>query len=153
VADQKDLDHPVTVTEVASRPTAVVVAVTTWPEFPSLWPVLSGEVWTCLRAAGITRGCRNIMRYLDGRPSVEVGVELTRPCPLTGRVVASELPAARVAMTTHWGSYAQLGEAHDAVVRHCEAHGLTRTGQRWEVYGPHSDDQSQVWTEVCWELA
>jgi hypothetical protein len=51
------------------------------------------EVWACLRAADIHRGCRNVMLYLDDTPRVEVGVELTQPCPLTGRVVSSSLPA------------------------------------------------------------
>jgi hypothetical protein len=86
--------HEVTVAEVGARPTAVVGGATTWQEFPQLWRELSGEVWGCLRAGGIQRGCRNIMLYLDDVPHVEVGVELTQPCPLTGRVVvASALPA------------------------------------------------------------
>jgi hypothetical protein len=74
--------------EAESRPTAVVVAATTWQDFPALWGRLLGEVWDCLHAGGIDRGCRNIMLYLDGVPNVEVGVLLDRPCPLTGRVVA-----------------------------------------------------------------
>ena len=109
--------HEVTVTEVPARPTAVVAATTTWQEFPTLWMELSGEVWACLRAAGIQRGARNVMLYLDDVPHVEVGVELTQPCPLTGRVVSSELPAGEAAMTTRWGSYAELGAAHQAVQR------------------------------------
>jgi effector-binding domain-containing protein len=49
------------------------------------------------------------MLYLDDTSRVEVGVELLRPCPLTGRVVSSSLPAGRVAKTVHYGSYAELG--------------------------------------------
>jgi effector-binding domain-containing protein len=143
--------HEVTLEEVAPRPTAVVPARTTWAEFPTLWPVLSGEVWACLRAAGIDRGCRNVMLY-DDRPSgeieVEIGVELTRPCPLTGRVVASSLPGGRVARTRHHGPYGGLGEAHAAVLRWCAARDLEPAGPRWEVYGPHSDDPALLWTEV-----
>ena len=33
------------------------------------------------------------MLYLDDVPHVEVGVEPTEPCPLTGRVVARDDPA------------------------------------------------------------
>ena len=62
-------------------------------EFPSLWGQPRGEVWDCLHAGGIYRGCRNIMLYLDSVPNVEVGVLLDQPCPLIGRVVASALPA------------------------------------------------------------
>ena len=71
--------YEVTVADGAARPTAVVAATTTWPEFPTLWVPLLDEVWACLRAGGIERGCRNIMLYLDDVPHVEVGVELIRP--------------------------------------------------------------------------
>ena len=145
--------YEVTVNDVAARPTAVVPATTTWPEFPALWGELLGEVWTCLRAEGITGGCRNVMLYLDDTPRVEVGVELLQPCPLTGRIVASALPAGPVAMTVHYGSYAELGAAHQAVHDWCAANGQRLTRTRWEVYGPHRDDPAEVWTEVYWLLA
>lgn len=147
------MSYQVTVTRAQARPTAVVRATTTWPEFRTRWSVLLDEVWACLRAGGIRGGCRNVMLYLDDRPSVEVGVELTVPCELTGNVVASSLPAGEVAMTTHHGSYAGLGAAHDAVVGWCRAEGRALTGVRWEVYGPHRDDPAEVWTEVYWLLA
>jgi effector-binding domain-containing protein len=147
------MNYQVAVKEVEARPTAVVPATTTWQEFPTLWRELSGEVWACLRAGGINRGCRNIMLYWDDVPRVEVGVELLAPCPLTGRVVASALPAGQVAMTTHWGPYSELGEAHRAITDWCAAQGKQKTGARWEVYGPHNDDPAKVWTEVYWLLA
>jgi effector-binding domain-containing protein len=146
------MSYEVTETAVAARPTAVVPATTTWEEFPKLWSVLSGEVWTCLRAGGIERGCRNVMLYLDEVPHVEVGVELTQPCPLTGRVVASTLPGGTVAMTVHRGPYEGLGRAHDAVKQWCQGHGRRRGGPWWEVYGPHDDDPAKVWTEVYYLL-
>jgi effector-binding domain-containing protein len=146
------MEYEVIATEVAARPTAVIAAATTWREFPALWRELSGEVWACLRAGGIDRGCRNVMLYLDDVPHVEIGVELTRSCPLTGRVTASALPAGRVAMTVHRGSYAGLGRAHDAVARWCAARGRPTAGPRWEVYGPHHDDPAEVWTEVFYLL-
>ncbi|MFH5880743.1 GyrI-like domain-containing protein [Arthrobacter sp. NA-172] len=145
--------YEVTVTDVAARPTAVVPATTTWQEFPTLWRELSDEVWACLRAGGISRGCRVVMLYLDDVPHVEVGVELLVPCPLTGRVVASTLPAGRVAVTTHYGAYAGLGDAHRAVFDWCTAQEKQTAGARWEVYGPHNDDPAKVWTEVYYLLA
>jgi hypothetical protein len=56
-------------------------------------------------------------------------------------------------MTTHWGAYSQLGEAHQAVTDWCASQGKRKTGTRWEVYGPHNDDPAKVWTEVYWLLA
>jgi effector-binding domain-containing protein len=148
-----NMNYQVTMTDVETRPTAVVPATTTWQEFPTLWRELSDEVWACLHAGGISRGCRVIMLYWDDVPHVEVGVELLVPCPLIGRVRASALPAGQAAMTVHWGAYSRLGEAHQAVIDWCAAQGKRKTGTRWEVYGPHNDDPAKVWTEVYWLLA
>lgn len=146
------MDYDISLVEAESRPTAVVAATTTWPDFPSLWGQLLGEVWACLRAGGIDRGCRNIMLYLDNVPNVEVGVLLDRPCPLTGRVVASALPAGTTAMTIHRGPFGEVGAAHAAVLRWSAEHGRPPRGIRWEIYGPHHDDPAQQWTEVYWLL-
>ena len=147
------MSYHVTVTEAEARPTAVVAAATTWPEFPALWKQLLDEVWACLRAGGIHSGCRNIMLYLDDVPHVEVGVLLDQPCPLTGRVVASALPAGRVAFTRHYGPYSGLGAAYQAVQDWCAAQDLPAAGPRWEIYGPHDDDPAKVWVKVCYLLA
>lgn len=150
------MTYEVTRTEVQARPTAVVAATTTWQAFPALWKTLLDEVWACLRAGGIQRGCPNIMLYRDDAPhgelAVEVGVELRVPCPLTGRVVHSVLPAGRVAMTVHRGGYVGLGAAHRAVLGWCAAQGQEPAGPRWEVYGPHRDDPAEVWIEVYYLL-
>jgi len=146
------VNYEVTITDVVARPTAVVAATCTWQEFPRLWGQLLGEVWDCLHAGGIYRGCRNIMLYWDDVPNVEVGVVLDQPCQLTGRVVTSALPAGTTAMTVHRGPFGDVGQAHDAVVGWCAAHGQPLTGTRWEVYGPHNDDPAEQWTEVYWLL-
>ena len=61
----------------AARPTVVVAAGTTWQQLPALWPALLGEVWDCLRAGGVTGGCRNVMLYRDAPPGVEIEVGVT----------------------------------------------------------------------------
>jgi effector-binding domain-containing protein len=147
------MSYQVNAMDVADRPTAVVAATTSWQEFPMLWKTLLDEVWACLHAGGVYRGCRNVMLYRDDVPHVEVGVELLVPCPLTGRVVASTLPGGQVAMTVHRGGYAGLGEAHQAVLDWCTTQGRQPAGPHWEVYGPHSDDPAEVWTEVYYLLA
>jgi effector-binding domain-containing protein len=147
------MDYEVRLVDVESRPTAVVAAETTWPDFPGVWGQLLGEVWDCLRAGGINRGCRNIMLYRDSVPNVEVGVLLGQPCPLTGRVVASALPAGTAAMAVHRGPFGDVGAAHDAVQGWCAAHAHRLSSTRWEIYGPHNDDPAQLWTEVYWLLS
>jgi effector-binding domain-containing protein len=137
------MGYAVSLTDVESRPTIVVAATTTWQDFPALWGQLLGEVWDCLHAGGIYRGYRNIMLYLDSVPNVEVGVLLSQPCPLSGRVVASALPAGTAAMTVHRGPFGDVGAAHDAVLGWCAAHKHQPAGTRWEVYGPHNDDPAK----------
>jgi effector-binding domain-containing protein len=88
------------------------------------------------------------MLYLDSVPNVEVGVLLDQPCPLTGRVVASALPAGTAAMTVHRGPFGAVGAAHDALLGWCAAHRHRTDGIRWEIYGPDHDDPAQQWTEV-----
>jgi effector-binding domain-containing protein len=145
--------YEVSVADMAPRPTAVVAARTTWREFPTLWKGLLDEVWACLHACGIYSGCRNVMLYRDDVPNVEVGVELSRPCTLTGRVVASELPGGQIARTVHRGPYAGLAAAHRAVLEWCAAERRSLAGPRWEVYGPHRDDPADLWTEVDYLLS
>jgi len=103
------MDYEVTVADVPARRAAVIAAATTWQEFPTLWGQLLGEVWGCLRAGGIERGCRSVILYGDSAPTVEVGVLLDQPCSLTGCVVASTLPAGTTATAVHRGSFAELG--------------------------------------------
>jgi effector-binding domain-containing protein len=67
-------------------------------------------------------------------------------------VTASELPAGQAAVTVHRGSYAGLGAAHQAVLGWCAERDLALSGTRWEIYGPHHEDQTQAWTEVYWLL-
>jgi effector-binding domain-containing protein len=140
-------------TNEAARPTLVVRAGTTWPEFASRWKPMLDEVWAFLRANNVTSGCRNIMLYLDDQPNVEVGVISPSRGNLTGQIVVSELPAGSVATTVHHGPYADLGAAHDAVQQWCAARGLSTAGPRWEVYGPHHDDTAQLETQVYYLLA
>jgi effector-binding domain-containing protein len=151
--------HPVEVVRVAPTPTLVVRAETTWQDFPALWRPMLDQVWARLRAHGVTSGCRNVMLYLDEVPHVEVGVVLPSlvagvPEHLAGDdVVVSALPGGGIARTTHVGGYAGLGRAHDAVTRWVALNGENVAGPRWEVYGPHDDDEAKVWTDVCYLLA
>jgi effector-binding domain-containing protein len=147
--------HDVIVKHVGARPTAVVAATTTLSLWPSVWPELLSEVWACLRAGGIERGCPNVMLYRGTGDDIdaEVGVELRQPCRLTGRIVHSTLPVGEVAVSVHRGPYAELGGAYDAIAEWCARHGLRRTDTRWEIYGPHRDDPAELTTTVYWLLS
>jgi effector-binding domain-containing protein len=145
--------YEIAISQVEPLPTAVVPATTTWSEFPVVWRELLGEVWACLRAGGVQRGCPNVMLYLDDTPRVEVGVWLRAACELTGRVVHSRLPTGRAATTIHRGPYQRIGDAHRAVIEWCAATSERPTGVRWEIYGPHRDDPAELTTQVFWLLS
>jgi effector-binding domain-containing protein len=120
---------------VEARPTAVIAETTSWAGFPELWPRLLDEVWSAVRPRrDEIRPRRNVMLYKDDVPNVEVGVEIAGSYAPVGRIVASALPAGRVAMTTHRGSW-DVGPAHQAVIDECDRLGLERVGPRWEIYG------------------
>jgi effector-binding domain-containing protein len=145
---------PVSVVEVGHRPTAVIASTTTWSEFPALWGQLLGEVWDFLRVNEhlVVGGGSSVMVYRDDAPSIEVGVLVSGDFAPTGRIAPSALPVGPAAHAVHRGPYSELGMTHDAVVSWCDANGRSRTGQRWEIYGDHHDDPSQLTTEIFWQL-
>ena len=61
-------------------------------------------MWDTVRGDEEVRPGRNVMLYLDDVPHVEVGAEAAGPFAPRGRIVASELPGGRVAMTRLVGS-------------------------------------------------
>lgn len=139
---------------VEAIPTAVVAQATTWEEFPALWGKLLDEVWAFVRGSDLAPG-RNVMLYKDGRPNVEVGVEVARAFAPRGRVVPSSLPAGRAARTVSRGapSVEGLAAAHDAVHAWCAAEGHELTGVRWEIYDHWRDEPESFETEVYWLLS
>jgi len=114
-------------------------------------PAACGEVWTFIRTAGLPRPGRHTALYLnDG--SIEVGAEVSEPFAGNDRVRCSQLPAGRVATTTHFGPYQRLGEAHAAIRQWCDQHGHRHSKVCWEIYG-HWDaswnsDPSKIRTDV-----
>lgn len=144
-------------------------------EIPARIQGLLGEVWTLLRANSVISTGRNVAIYTavkdgaavsgaDGAAGLRAdapggrvidawfGVEVHETIPPSDRVVATATPAGPFASTVHWGEYARLGEAHDAVQAWCRANGRRMTGTCWEVYGPWNDDWAKVRTNVYYQL-
>jgi effector-binding domain-containing protein len=69
-----------------------------------------------------------------------------------GAVEPLQTPHGVAAMTTHWGDYGRLGEAHAAVVAWCRAHGRTLAGPSWEVYGHWDADPARLRTDIYYLL-
>jgi effector-binding domain-containing protein len=144
----------VRIVDTDETPTAVVRATSSWSEYPALWPRLLERVWSVVRERGVPAG-RNVMRYLDDVPHVEVGVELEGPCEDLGELERSQLPPGRAATTVIVGQLTadRIGLAHDAIHRYCGRNGISLNGERWEIYGHQRGDPDLIETAVYWPLS
>lgn len=77
----------------------------------------------------------------------EVGVPVRAPVKATGRVRASELPAAKVLQTTYLGPYEGLGAAWGEFQKQIVAEGHSTAVNFWERYvaGPESSPDPSRW--------
>jgi effector-binding domain-containing protein len=136
-------------------PLAVVRRQAAQAELAALVPECCGIVWQAVKAQKAAAG-RHVAIYWDASIRLEVGVELLGPFDDDGEVVRSATPSGRVASVTHLGPYGELGFAHDAVRRWCDAQGHRLAGPSWEIYGhwrPEWDaDPSSIRTDVCYLL-
>lgn len=115
------------------------------------------QVYAAARAGAVHLDGQNVFVYhtVPDRPTeldVAFGVGVTAPFVRVDSVQPTQLPTGEVATTTHWGNYATLGAAHDAVVEWCRAHGRQRAEASWEVYGHWTDDESRLRTDVFYLL-
>jgi effector-binding domain-containing protein len=77
----------------------------------------------------------------------EVGVPVSEPVAPTGRVIASSLPAAKVARVVYRGPYEDLGVAWQEFDAWITDHGHTPAADLWEVYlsGPEAHADPAQW--------
>lgn len=119
-------------------------------------PAACGEVWSFARSAGLPRPGRHVALYLEAGV-VEAGAEVSERFASGDRVHCSQLPAGRVATTTHFGPYPRLAEAHTAVREWAAEQGHRLSGICWEIYGHWDEewnaDPSRIRTDVFHLLA
>ena len=113
------------------------------------------QVYAAAQRGAVQLDGQNVFVYQDvpewpKLAYVGFGVGVTAPFAAVGAVRPTQLPTGEVAMTTHVGSYARLGAAHDAIRDWCRTHGHPLTGQRWEVYGHWADDEAELRTDVLY---
>jgi effector-binding domain-containing protein len=145
----------VAVKTVEPAPTAVVVAATTWAEFPKAWKPMLDAVWSFLRGdapEGLSKQGHNIMLYKDDVPNVEVGVQVNSSFDPVGHVVPSILPGGLVSTATHTGPITNIGDTHAAVCEWSKGNGYQLAGPRWEIYGDPDPSTGDVEVEVFWLL-
>ncbi len=136
--------------------TAVIRSRVQPKELSKFVPAACGEVWSFIRSAHLPRPGRHTALYLDSG-LVEVGAEVSEPFSGNDRVHFSQLPAGRVATTTHFGPYGRLGEAHSEIRQWCAAHDHRLSNICWEIYGHWDEswnaDPSKIRTDVFHLLA
>jgi effector-binding domain-containing protein len=70
----------------------------------------------------------------DGTFTVEAGFPVSGMLLGQGDVKATHLPGGSALRTTHRGGYAETRNAHQALHAYASAHGMSPTGDAWEVY-------------------
>jgi effector-binding domain-containing protein len=143
--------YQIQLTKVEAIPTAVIRDRVLPKELSKFVPAACGEVWGFIRAAALPRPGRHVALYLDGGV-VEVGAEVSERFAGNDRVHYSQLPAGRVATTTHFGPYGRLGDAHSEIRQWCSENGHRLSGVCWEIYGHWDEswnsDPSKIRTDV-----
>ena len=127
--------YSIAVQRVAPRALASVHERMAIRDVPARFRPLLDQVYAAAKQHAIALDGQNVFVYRTGTAplaDVEFGVGVAGPFAPVGRVTCSQVPAGEVATTTHWGDYAALGAAHDAVVGWCRANGHVLAGVAWE---------------------
>jgi effector-binding domain-containing protein len=148
------MPYTVAVEVVPQRLLAATRGHTTLADLPQAIRPLFDAVYEYLGQAAIPHlGLNFILYYPDGDGfDFECGVEVAAPFKSAGKVRCLETPAGRAAVTTHFGVYEAMPEAHAAIHAWCAAQGETLAGINWEAYDHWHDDPAQRRTDVYYLL-
>ena len=122
------------------------------------WKQALDLVWNFLRShEGLRTDGHNCFLYhhpVEGETEmvVDFGVQVIRPFQDEGEIVCTETPAGEVVMTTHIGSYGNLGAAHEAINSWRAAAGRDFGASSWEIYGDWDADETKLKTQVIYLL-
>lgn len=148
--------YAVQLQRLGSIPLAVIRRQARSSELARVVPECCGVVWNAVRAQQTQAG-RHVAIYWDGSIRLEVGVELHGSFAEQGEIVRSATPSGAVASATHFGPYAGLGAAHEAIRQWCVANNHRLAGPNWEIYGhwqrQWDTDPSRIRTDVYYLLS
>jgi effector-binding domain-containing protein len=142
------MEYEVRLEQQRKQPLVVVRRQAKVAELPRVVPEACGAVWNAVGVQKIEGAGRHVALYLDDVINLQVGVEVPKPFAGEGEVFGSELPAGKVATTTHYGAYQQLYKAHDAVREWCKKNGRKITGPNWEIYGHWEEEWNKDPTKI-----
>jgi len=148
--------YSVSVQTVAARPIAAVRTRVPVGKIAATFKQYLDQVYAA-RTNGIQLDGQNVFVYRavsesNGVVDAEFGVGATAPFTPVGAVEYTQVPPGEVATVTHWGDYAKLGDAHEAVVSWCRANGRALSGTSWEVYGHWTSNPVDQRTDVFYLL-
>src|SRR5262245_1599034 len=149
------MDYKVEIAQVMEHLIAAARQRTTFKRIAAEIGRLLESPWALIRQQPeLRKDGHNVAIYwnAEGEGSIEVGVQIVRRFDDTETVVCSKTPAGRVAITTHFGEYSDLGPAHDAVCTWCKQNGYKLAGPFWEIYGDWEDDPLKRRTDVYYLL-
>ena len=113
------------------------------------------KIWPVLRAQGVRTG-HNVVIYYGGEPEalqIAVGVQVPDGFGAAGEIQPVETPAGEAATVAHFGDYAEMHGAYQALEQWCASNERTQTGVSWEVYGDWEDDPAKRRTDIYFQLA
>jgi effector-binding domain-containing protein len=128
---------PLTIVQTGARPAAVIRFTIPREKIREVMGPAIGEVIATAQAQGIGPAGPVFSHHFRMSPDIfdfEVGVLVSAPVTPTGRVVASELPAAKVVRTIYTGPYEGLGDAWGEFIDQLEAAGHKPAPNLWECY-------------------
>lgn len=108
-----------------------------------------GRSYEVVQRAGIEPSGPPVVRYLSMGPEFEAEIGWPVPTAFSGDgdVVASSLPAGRVAFVSYFGPYEGVGEAYEAIQKWCAEQGIHPSGAPWESYltDPEAEPDTSKW--------
>jgi hypothetical protein len=153
-------EYEVLVSTALPRSLAAVHRTVRVSEIPAVIRDELGKVWQFLAEQKVKSTGHNVAVYgpagggsgADALVDVWFGVEVHELIPPSDQVTQISTPTGPVVSTVHWGDYAGLGGAYDALKSWCQTSGRRAAPTSWEVYGDWFDDWSKVRTDVFFLL-
>lgn len=143
------IDQP-QIVKTQAQPTAVIRLTIPRGEIQKVMGPAIAEVMAAAAAQGVGPTGPVYSHHFKMDPAMfdfEVGVPVSGPIKPTGRVEASQLPAATVARTIYRGPYEGLGVAWGEFCQWMAAQGHKTADNLWERYlaGPESSPDPAKW--------
>jgi effector-binding domain-containing protein len=143
------LDTP-QITRTAAQLTAIIRLTIPREEIRNVMGPGIGELMAAIAAQGIAPAGPWFTHHLRMDPSTfdfEIGVPVTAPVVVAGRVNPGQLPAAKVARTVFHGPYESLPAAWGEFNAWIADHAHTPGPDLWECYvaGPESNPDPTTW--------